>query len=104
MIESSNHLNFSLKIIHCYYDWGIKLPNKTWSGIIGKIASRVNISTLWIFEWSTDLNGWSFEIGSLSNLKKPTLLYLDKNPKFKYLDENIFQPFFESNVGNKILF
>jgi hypothetical protein len=44
MIELSSYLNFSMKTIHCNYDWGIKLPNKTWSGIIGKIASKVNIS------------------------------------------------------------
>jgi hypothetical protein len=39
--ELSKYFNFSMKIIECNYDWGIQLPNKTWSGIIGKIVSKV---------------------------------------------------------------
>jgi hypothetical protein len=41
--ELSNYLNFSIKLIECNFDWGMKLPNKTWSGIIGKIVSKVYI-------------------------------------------------------------
>jgi hypothetical protein len=37
----SKYFNFSMKIIECNNDWGIQLPNKTWSGIIGKIVSKV---------------------------------------------------------------
>jgi hypothetical protein len=36
-----NYFNFTYKIINCYNDWGIELPNKTWTGIIVKIASKV---------------------------------------------------------------
>jgi hypothetical protein len=30
-----------MKIIECDNDWGIILPYKTWSGIIGKVVSKV---------------------------------------------------------------
>jgi hypothetical protein len=49
------------------------------------------------------LNGSSFEIESLNNLKRPTDL-LFGGSKLTYLDQNIFQPFLESNVENKIWF
>ncbi len=42
--EMSKYFNFSMKIIECYSDWGIQLPNKTWSGIIGKIVSKVHFT------------------------------------------------------------
>ena len=48
------------------------------------------------------LNRSSFEIGSLNNLKRPTNLLLFSNQKLTYLDQNIFQPFLESNAENKI--
>ncbi len=48
------------------------------------------------------MNGTSFEIGSLNNLKRPTELILGENPNLTYLDQNIFQPFLDSNVENKI--
>jgi hypothetical protein len=37
----SDYFNFTHKIINCANDWGIQLPNKTWTGIIGKIVSKV---------------------------------------------------------------
>jgi hypothetical protein len=53
-------------------------------------------------QW-TKLNGTSFELGSLDNLKRPTYLYLGGNPKQTYLDEHIFRPFLEANFQNVIL-
>ncbi len=50
-----------------------------------------------------NLNGTSFEIGSLNNLKRPTELDLEFNQNLTYLDQNIFQPFLDSNVENKII-
>jgi len=37
----SKYFNFTYEIINCNNDWGIQLPNKTWTGIIGKIVSKV---------------------------------------------------------------
>jgi len=37
----SDHFNFDYKIINCVEKWGIKLPNKTWTGVIGEISSKV---------------------------------------------------------------
>jgi hypothetical protein len=39
--EMSKYFNFSMKIIECNKISGKQLPNKTWSGIIGKIVSKV---------------------------------------------------------------
>jgi hypothetical protein len=50
-----------------------------------------------------NLNGMSFEIGSLINLKRPTEIDLEWNPSLTYLDQDIFQPFLDSNIGNKLL-
>ncbi len=50
-----------------------------------------------------NLNGTSFEIGSLNNLKRPTELILGVNPNLTYLDQNIFQPFLDSNIEKKTL-
>jgi hypothetical protein len=50
-----------------------------------------------------NLNGTSFEIGSLNNLKTPTELNLKENPNLTYLDQTIFQPFLDSNVENKVI-
>ncbi len=44
--EMSKYFNFSMKIIECNRLWGIQLPNKTWSGIIGKIVSKVQFTYL----------------------------------------------------------
>jgi hypothetical protein len=52
-------------------------------------------------QW-TKLNGTSFELGSLNNLKRPTDLYLGDNPKQTYLDEHIFRPFLKENDQNVI--
>jgi hypothetical protein len=51
-----------------------------------------------------ELNGSSFEIGSLNNLKRPTHLFLLRDQKLIFLDQNIFQTLLESNVENKIWF
>jgi hypothetical protein len=37
----SKHFNFTYKMIDCKNDWGIQLPNKSWTGIISKIFSKV---------------------------------------------------------------
>jgi hypothetical protein len=37
----SDYFNFTYKIINCNSDWGIRLPNETWTGIIGSVASKV---------------------------------------------------------------
>jgi hypothetical protein len=50
-----------------------------------------------------NLNDTSFEIGSLINLKRPTEISLGFNPSLTYLDQDIFQPFLDSNIGNKLL-
>jgi hypothetical protein len=41
LLKMSQYFNFSYKIINCNYDWGILLPNKSWTGIIGKIVNKV---------------------------------------------------------------
>ncbi len=43
--EMSKYFNFSMKIIECNKHWGMQLPNKTWSGIIGKIVSKVQFTS-----------------------------------------------------------
>jgi hypothetical protein len=48
------------------------------------------------------LSGSSFTINSLSNIKRPTIIYLDRDPNLKFIDETIFLPFFESDPKNKI--
>jgi hypothetical protein len=40
----SKHFNFTYSIINCNSDWGTEWPNKTWTGIVGKIANKVNNS------------------------------------------------------------
>jgi hypothetical protein len=42
--EMSKYFNFSIKVIECNSDWGIQSLNKTWSGIIGKILSKVQFT------------------------------------------------------------
>ena len=37
----SNKLNFTYNTIDCNYDWGVLLPNKSWTGIIGQLAEKV---------------------------------------------------------------
>jgi hypothetical protein len=56
-----------------------------------------------LYLWKNNLNSISFEIGSLNNLKRATKLSLEENPNLTYLDQNIFQPFLDSNVENKII-
>ncbi len=48
------------------------------------------------------LNDSIFTINSLSNIKRPTIIYLSRDPNLKFIDQTIFQPFFESNPKNKI--
>jgi hypothetical protein len=48
------------------------------------------------------LNGSSFAINSLSDIKRPTAIYLCSDPNLKFIDETIFLPFFESNHKNTI--
>ncbi len=57
-----------------------------------------------LFFQETKLNSTSFAIGSLDNLKRPTNIYLGFNPNLTYLDQHVFQPFLESNAGNKVIF
>jgi len=54
--------------------------------------------------YSNDLNGTSFAMGSLTNLKRPTIINFWNNKNLTFLNQTIFQPFLESNVGNKIWF
>jgi hypothetical protein len=37
----SKHFNFTYKIINSYKNWGMLLPNKSWTGITGKLVSKV---------------------------------------------------------------
>ncbi len=48
------------------------------------------------------LNSTGFEIGSLSNIKRPTILKLKSNENITYLKEEVFKPFFEANVENRV--
>jgi hypothetical protein len=48
------------------------------------------------------LNGSSFEIGSFSHLKRPTEIDLSFCSNMTYLEEKIFQPFFEINNENGV--
>ncbi len=42
LLESlSKHFNFTYRIINCNSDWGVLLENNTWTGIVGKVASKV---------------------------------------------------------------
>ncbi len=42
LLESmSKHFNFTYRIINCNSDWGVLLKNNTWTGIVGKVASKV---------------------------------------------------------------
>ncbi len=54
--------------------------------------------------YSNYLNVTSFTIGSLTNLKRPTNINFWNNKKLTFLDQNVFQPFLESNIENKIWF
>jgi hypothetical protein len=49
------------------------------------------------------LNGSSFAINSLSDINRPTIIFLESDPNLKFFDETIFLPFFESNPENKII-
>ncbi len=53
---------------------------------------------------SWNFSGSSFQFGSLSDLKRPTDLHLGYNHNMTYSNEKIFEPFLETNVGNKIFF
>ncbi len=48
------------------------------------------------------LIGTGFQVGSLLNIKRPTLLSLTGDTKITYLDEKVFKPFLDSNPGNTI--
>ena len=60
-----------------------------------------NDQTLDIVLKANKLNESSFALNSLCNFKRPTKLNLDCN-KVKYLNENIFKPFFDANELNEI--
>jgi hypothetical protein len=49
------------------------------------------------------LNGSSFAINSLSNIERPTQIYLRSANHLEFFDETIFLPFLASNPENKIL-
>ena len=34
-------INFTFSLIHCDFDWGNLQPNKTWTGMIGKLVTQV---------------------------------------------------------------
>ncbi|CAG2120302.1 unnamed protein product, partial [Medioppia subpectinata] len=36
----SHYMNFTYDLIDCRFDFGIKYPNNTWSGLIGKLVSQ----------------------------------------------------------------
>ncbi len=36
----SNYYDFKYNITSCNYEWGLKLPNGTWTGIIGKLVTN----------------------------------------------------------------
>jgi hypothetical protein len=41
-LKSMNkYFNFTYKIIDCNSDWGIRLPDMTWTGIIGNVSTKV---------------------------------------------------------------
>ena len=55
LIDSlSKHFNFQYRVIHCNNNWGKKLANGTWNGIIGKV-------------WSGDAD---FGIGGITQTKE----------------------------------
>ena len=39
--ELSKYYNFKFDLVDCESNWGVLLPNNTWSGIIGKVARKV---------------------------------------------------------------
>ena len=39
--------NFTYSVIDCDFAWGSLLPNKTWTGIIGLLDTKVNIFVKW---------------------------------------------------------
>ena len=49
------------------------------------------------------LNSTGFALGSLSNIKRPTVLNLKLNENITYLDEKIFRPFFDAHDLNRVL-
>ncbi len=63
-----------------------------------------SIFTLSLMLQFSNLNGSSFENGSLNNLKRPTDLELGGNTRLTYLDQTIYQPFFESNAKKSLFF
>ena len=38
----SIYFNFTYQIINCNNEWGDRLTNNTWTGIIGKIVNKVS--------------------------------------------------------------
>jgi len=36
-----DYFNFTYQMINCNSDWGVLLPNNTWTGIIGNVHSKV---------------------------------------------------------------
>jgi hypothetical protein len=63
----SDYFNFTYKIINCYSDWGIRLPNKTWTGIIGSVASKVILENFNQLFHKILLNKIDFQIYNFEN-------------------------------------
>jgi hypothetical protein len=60
--------------------------------------------TLTISFHYTKLDGAGFETGTFNDLKRPTVLLFGLMDNLKYLEKKVFQPFFETNIHNKIAF
>lgn len=37
-----NRMNFTVDLVNCNRVWGIQLPNKSWTGIIGALHQKVS--------------------------------------------------------------
>ena len=37
----AKHLNLTYEVVNCNGGWGIRPINKTWSGVVGKLQSKV---------------------------------------------------------------
>ena len=42
LVTLAETFNFSYKVLDCDGHWGSLLPNNSWTGIVGKLASRVS--------------------------------------------------------------
>jgi hypothetical protein len=61
--------------------------------------SKINLN---LYLSANHLNGSSFESNAFNNIKRPTILNLEDNPKISYLDQKIFSTFLNSDPNNQI--